>query len=486
MDWSDDVAYSVHDVEDGLHAGHLDPNCCTPSPNGRTIFAVAVGPLRPADAAGDELAAALDRLLDQEWWPHGYDGSAVAQARLKDATSQLIGRFCLAAEAATRAAYGTGRLTRYGAELVVPHETRLECAVLKAVADRYVMQRAEQERLRADQRDRGRRAGRGADRPRPGRPRPAVPRAVRRGPRRPRPHAGDRRPDRRPSPTPRPARCTARTCTASVPQWKARRGTPSDAVRARHAAPPWPDRATHLFRPITLPCGTLALDVAAVITRRNQVVDAHQTFVIVGGGLAGAKAAETLRAEGFTGRVILIGDERDHPYERPPLSKGYLTGQDERDSVFVHEPAWYAGADIELHLGQTAVALDRAAKSRPPGRRRPRPLRQAAARHRRRAAPPGRPRHRPRRRPPPAPARARRPAARRARRARPGERPPGHRGSRAGSASRSPPPRAPTAPRSPSSSRSPRRCTASSAPSWAPSSPTCTASTACASTSGPG
>lgn len=93
------------------------------------------------------------------------------------------------------------------------------------------------------------------------------------------------------------------------------------------------------------------------------MVDAHRTFVIVGGGLAGAKAAETLRAEGFSGRVILIGDERDHPYERPPLSKGYLAGTDERDSVFVHEPAWYAGADVELHLGQPAVHIDREGQS---------------------------------------------------------------------------------------------------------------------------
>jgi 3-phenylpropionate/trans-cinnamate dioxygenase ferredoxin reductase component len=93
------------------------------------------------------------------------------------------------------------------------------------------------------------------------------------------------------------------------------------------------------------------------------VVDADQTFVIVGGGLAGAKAAETLRAEGFTGRVILICDERDHPYERPPLSKGYLLGKAERDSVFVHEPAWYAQHDIELHLGQTVDRIDRAAKT---------------------------------------------------------------------------------------------------------------------------
>ncbi|MGW5302713.1 NAD(P)/FAD-dependent oxidoreductase [Streptomyces griseoluteus] len=93
------------------------------------------------------------------------------------------------------------------------------------------------------------------------------------------------------------------------------------------------------------------------------MVDADQTFVIVGGGLAGAKAAETLRAEGFTGRVILICDELDQPYERPPLSKGHLLGKEERDSVFVHEPAWYARNDIELHLGQTVDAVDRAART---------------------------------------------------------------------------------------------------------------------------
>ncbi|ARF61565.1 MULTISPECIES: NAD(P)/FAD-dependent oxidoreductase [Streptomyces] len=93
------------------------------------------------------------------------------------------------------------------------------------------------------------------------------------------------------------------------------------------------------------------------------MVDADQTFVIVGAGLAGAKAAETLRAEGFTGRVILIGDERDHPYERPPLSKGYLEGKAERDSVFTHERPWYAGADVELHLGQPVTALDRYART---------------------------------------------------------------------------------------------------------------------------
>ncbi|MEV7418400.1 deoxyguanosinetriphosphate triphosphohydrolase [Streptomyces sp. NPDC089919] len=152
MDWSDDVAYSVHDFEDGLHAGHLDPNLLFAEPERRDIWEVAIGRYVPAGTDPEELREALDRLMEEEWWPHGYDGSAVAQARLKDATSQLIGRFCLAAEGATREAYGSGRLTRYAAELVVPRAARMECAVLKAVADLYVMQRDEQERVRAEQR----------------------------------------------------------------------------------------------------------------------------------------------------------------------------------------------------------------------------------------------------------------------------------------------------------------------------------------------
>ncbi|MEV4433256.1 deoxyguanosinetriphosphate triphosphohydrolase [Streptomyces sp. NPDC049585] len=151
MDWADDVAYSVHDVEDGLHARHLDPAALLSGPERDEVFAVAAHRYAPGAEPG-ELAEALDRLLAQEWWPHSYDGSAASQARLKDATSQLIGRFCLAAETATRARYGPGRLTRYGAELVVPPGTQLECAVLKAVADRYVMQREDQEKLRAEQR----------------------------------------------------------------------------------------------------------------------------------------------------------------------------------------------------------------------------------------------------------------------------------------------------------------------------------------------
>ncbi len=151
MDWSDDVAYSVHDLEDGIRAGHLDPRLLLSEPERREVFACAAARYAPGADEG-ELAAALDRLLAQEWWPHGHDGSALAQARLKDATSQLIGRFCLTAEAATRAAYGAGPLTRYAAELIVPRPARLECAVLKAVVDRYVMQRPDLERLRGEQR----------------------------------------------------------------------------------------------------------------------------------------------------------------------------------------------------------------------------------------------------------------------------------------------------------------------------------------------
>jgi 3-phenylpropionate/trans-cinnamate dioxygenase ferredoxin reductase subunit len=85
------------------------------------------------------------------------------------------------------------------------------------------------------------------------------------------------------------------------------------------------------------------------------------TFVIVGGSLAGAKAAETLRAEGFDGEIILFGAERELPYERPPLSKGYLLGKAERGSAFVHLAEWYAEQNIDLRTGVTVAAIDRAA-----------------------------------------------------------------------------------------------------------------------------
>jgi 3-phenylpropionate/trans-cinnamate dioxygenase ferredoxin reductase component len=83
-----------------------------------------------------------------------------------------------------------------------------------------------------------------------------------------------------------------------------------------------------------------------------------QTFVIVGASLTGAKAAETLRAEGFDGRVVLIGTEEQRPYERPPLSKDYLRGETDRETVYVHPEGFYAEHNIELRLGRTAVSLN--------------------------------------------------------------------------------------------------------------------------------
>jgi 3-phenylpropionate/trans-cinnamate dioxygenase ferredoxin reductase subunit len=88
----------------------------------------------------------------------------------------------------------------------------------------------------------------------------------------------------------------------------------------------------------------------------------NQAHVIIGASLAGAKAAETLRAEGFDGPVILIGAEADRPYERPPLSKDYLLGKADRETIFVHPQGWYAEHDVELRLGTQVTGIDRAAR----------------------------------------------------------------------------------------------------------------------------
>jgi 3-phenylpropionate/trans-cinnamate dioxygenase ferredoxin reductase component len=83
------------------------------------------------------------------------------------------------------------------------------------------------------------------------------------------------------------------------------------------------------------------------------------TFVVVGAGLAGARAAATLREEGFDGRVVLVGAEAERPYERPPLSKDYLRGEADRSVIYVHEdPNYYAEHDIELRTGQAVTAID--------------------------------------------------------------------------------------------------------------------------------
>jgi 3-phenylpropionate/trans-cinnamate dioxygenase ferredoxin reductase subunit len=83
----------------------------------------------------------------------------------------------------------------------------------------------------------------------------------------------------------------------------------------------------------------------------------QRTFVIVGASLAGVTAAETLRAEGFTGRIVLVGEERELPYERPPLSKGYLLGNDPRERALLHDEEWYAAHNVELFLDCRATNL---------------------------------------------------------------------------------------------------------------------------------
>lgn len=83
------------------------------------------------------------------------------------------------------------------------------------------------------------------------------------------------------------------------------------------------------------------------------------TYVIVGASLAGAKAAQSLREAGYDGGLVLVGDERDRPYERPPLSKGLLKGDEQREKVFVHEEGWYAEHDVDLRLGTAATGLHR-------------------------------------------------------------------------------------------------------------------------------
>jgi 3-phenylpropionate/trans-cinnamate dioxygenase ferredoxin reductase subunit len=91
-------------------------------------------------------------------------------------------------------------------------------------------------------------------------------------------------------------------------------------------------------------------------------VSTRPTFVIVGAGLAGAKAAETLRAEGFDGRLLLVGEEAERPYERPPLSKAYLRGEADRASLNVHPEGFYADHDIELRPSTPVRAIDPATR----------------------------------------------------------------------------------------------------------------------------
>ncbi len=152
MDLADDISYSVHDVEDAVVGGRFDLGVLQQDDErDRVVEAVRAWYGDEVDADG--LHAAMDRLVEAQLWQPGFDGSRAALAVLKDATSQLIGRFAKAARRATRQRYGPGPLTRYAAELVVPAETTAEIFVLKGLAVAYVMAPRELEPLHARQRE---------------------------------------------------------------------------------------------------------------------------------------------------------------------------------------------------------------------------------------------------------------------------------------------------------------------------------------------
>ncbi|WP_370618984.1 deoxyguanosinetriphosphate triphosphohydrolase [Mumia sp. Pv 4-285] len=150
MDLSDDIAYCVHDVEDGVVSGVIDLRSV------REDFAAICATVREwyvRDADDDSLEAAYARLVAAPEWPSApYDGSRRSQASLKGLTSALVGRFVAAAHDATLAAYGPRPFVRYEADLVVPDGTRDEIALLKAVAAHYVMRADDRVALLAEQR----------------------------------------------------------------------------------------------------------------------------------------------------------------------------------------------------------------------------------------------------------------------------------------------------------------------------------------------
>ena len=151
MDWSDDVAYSVHDVEDGIQAGHIAVAAIR-SPVERSAIAALAQQWYADWAEVTELEAALERIAASRIWPTAFDGSPQSLVTLKNFTSQITGRFVNTAVADTRAAFGDQRLLRYRADVIVPREVRCEVAGLKGLANLYVFQRADADAAYAEQR----------------------------------------------------------------------------------------------------------------------------------------------------------------------------------------------------------------------------------------------------------------------------------------------------------------------------------------------
>jgi len=142
MDWADDVAYSVHDVEDGLHAGLITLKHLRDDSERSGVSRIAMARYCPGswDVSAAELESVFAEFMNLPCWQFSFDGGPASLAAAKNLTSELVGRFCQAAEQATLRS-GPPDLSRYAADLVVPRRQLLECALLKAVAAHYVMTR---------------------------------------------------------------------------------------------------------------------------------------------------------------------------------------------------------------------------------------------------------------------------------------------------------------------------------------------------------
>jgi dGTPase len=140
MDIADDIAYSVHDIEDAIYGKHFNPNSLSAKEEFDEVVKVAKSEYAP-DLSTDQLNQALNYLINQEWWVKSFTAIQVEMAALKNMTSYLIGKFTEEIEKSTKLENKSTNLTRYNAKLVVPSETRSQIAVLKAVVNLFVMQR---------------------------------------------------------------------------------------------------------------------------------------------------------------------------------------------------------------------------------------------------------------------------------------------------------------------------------------------------------
>ncbi|WP_067780482.1 deoxyguanosinetriphosphate triphosphohydrolase [Actinomyces vulturis] len=144
MDVSDDVGYSVHDVEDAIALGRMNPIAADDDKERDALLDEVIAWYKPS-VSRDELGQAWERLRTSTMWLTSYDGSRASQAALKTFTSDLIGRFVKAVAQSTRAVAGNEPLGRYNASLVISRETAAEILLLKGCAVRYVMAPREHE-----------------------------------------------------------------------------------------------------------------------------------------------------------------------------------------------------------------------------------------------------------------------------------------------------------------------------------------------------